>query len=48
MFIHAGLTKQELPFNSKICISQTELLKHFESVSVALTSSVGHLQNIIS
>ena len=36
MFIHAGLTEKQLLFNSIAFLSQTKLLTHFESVSVAL------------
>ena len=36
MFMHAGLTEKQLLFNSIAFLSQTELLTHFESVSVAL------------
>ena len=36
MFMHAGLTTKQLLFNSIAFLSQTELLTHFESVSVAL------------
>ena len=36
MFMHAGLTDKQLLFNSIAFLSQTELLTHFESVSVAL------------
>ena len=36
MLMHAGLTEQQLLFNSIAFLSQTELLTHFASVSVAL------------
>ena len=37
MFMHADLTEKQLLFNSiAFFLSQTELLTHFESVSVAL------------
>ena len=36
MFMHGGLTEKQLLFNSIAFLSQTELLTHFESVSVAL------------
>ena len=36
MFMHARLTEKQLLFNSIAFLSQTELLTHFESVSVAL------------
>ena len=36
MFMHAGLTKKQLLFNSIAFLSQTELLTHFETVSVVL------------
>ena len=36
MFMHAGLAVKQLLFNSIAFLSQTELLTHFESVSVAL------------
>ena len=36
MFMHADLTEKQLLFNSIAFLSQTELLTHFEAVSVAL------------
>ena len=39
MFMHAGLTEKQLLFNSIDFLSQTELLTHFGSVSVALLLS---------
>ena len=36
MFMHAGLAEKQLLFNPIAFLWQTELLTHFESVSVAL------------
>ena len=35
MFMHAGLTEKQQLLNSIAFLSQTELLAHFESVSIA-------------
>ena len=36
MFMHAGLTEKQILLNTIAFLSQTQLLTHFESVSVAL------------
>ena len=46
MFMHAGLTEKQLLFNSITFLSQTELLTHFESVSVALLLTVTYFLRI--
>ena len=40
MFMHASLTEQQLSYNSKACLSQTELLKHFMYINICSTDYI--------